>query len=148
MVTMRRYSSSRSSGDIGGSVPSTVRIELPQGVPSVGDVDGKRVVVTGSGRGLGHVIAWAFSAAGAKVAVVARTASEIEDVASGLPGPSLALAGDVRDGEFNDSVVAAVVDAWGGVDVWIANAGISRVGGVMTLEPDDWRDIIDTNLTG
>lgn len=125
------------------------QIEIPDSFPDPGGVRGKRVVLTGAGRGLGELLAHAFSRAGAKVALVARTERDIRAVADALPGPSLALHGDVRDADFNESVADATVAEWGGIDVWICNAGISPVvGGPLKIDPSVWRDVIDVNLTG
>lgn len=125
------------------------RIEIPESFPQVGGVGGRRVVITGAGRGLGELIAHAFSAAGAKVALVSRTEADLQEVASALPGSSLIFCGDVRDAAFNEAVADGVVAEWGGLDVWICNAGISPiVTGPLKLEPEVWRDVIDVNLTG
>jgi NAD(P)-dependent dehydrogenase (short-subunit alcohol dehydrogenase family) len=125
------------------------RIAIPDTFPDVGDVSGKRVVLTGASRGLGELIAHGFSRAGAKVALVARTDRDLTEVADHLPGPVLRLCGDVRDPEFNEAVADATVSAWGGVDVWIGNAGISPiVAGPCETDPQVWRNIIDVNLTG
>src|SRR4051812_7501611 len=125
------------------------RIEIPDQFPTGADVRDKRVVLTGAGRGLGQVLAHAFSDAGALVALVARTESDLEKVAAELPGPSLVLTGDVRDADFNEAVADKTVAEWGGVDVWICNAGISPiVGGPLRTDPAVWRDVIDVNLTG
>lgn len=125
------------------------QIDIPEAFPTPGDVSGKRVVLTGAGRGLGEVLAHAFSRAGASVALVARTERDIAAVAATLPGPTLVLAGDVRDEAFNESVADAVVAAWGGLDVWICNAGISpTVGGPRAIDPAVWREVMEVNLTG
>ena len=105
----------------------TDQIEIPDAFPASGEVDGKRVVMTGAGPGLGALLAHAFSAAGARVVLVARTETDLKAVAGALPGPTLVLGGDVTDEEFNESVADAAVAEWGGVDVWICNAGISPV---------------------
>ena len=124
-------------------------IQIPESFPCAGDVAGKRVVLTGAGRGLGRLIAHAFSGAGALVALVARTRDEIDAVAEALPGPSLPFSGDIRCAEFNDAVADGTVAEWGGVDVWIANAGISPiVAGPVEPAPKVWREVIETNLTG
>ena len=124
-------------------------IEIPESFPSAGHVDGKRVVLTGAGRGLGEVLAHAFSRAGAHLALVARTEADLQSVAASLPGPSLTFAGDVRDAGFNAHVADAVAAEWGGLDVWIANAGISpTVSDVRQTDPEVWREILDVNLTG
>jgi 3-oxoacyl-[acyl-carrier protein] reductase len=125
------------------------RIAIPDVLPDVGDVTGKRVVLTGASRGLGELIAHGFSRAGAKVALVARTEPDLKEVADSLPGPVLQFSGDVRDPDFNEAVADATVSAWGGVDVWIGNAGISPVvAGPRETGPDVWREVIDVNLTG
>jgi NAD(P)-dependent dehydrogenase (short-subunit alcohol dehydrogenase family) len=112
-------------------------------------VAGKRVVITGAGRGLGRLLAHAFSQAGARVALVARTETDLKTVASELPGASLVLSGDVTDVQFNEAVADAIVAEWGGVDVWICNAGISPIlAGPLATDPSVWREILDVNLTG
>ncbi|HEY6533757.1 MAG TPA: SDR family NAD(P)-dependent oxidoreductase [Acidimicrobiales bacterium] len=127
----------------------TQPITIPEAFPDPGAVRDKRVVITGAGRGLGAVLAHAFSQAGARVALVARTEMDLKALADELPGPTLALDGDVTDEDFNESVVAAAVDAWGGLDVWISNAGISPVvAGPRETDVATWRRVLDVNLTG
>ena len=125
------------------------QIEIPDSFPDPGSVAGKRVVVTGAGRGLGTLLAHAFSAGGASVALVARTEKDLKSVADALEGPTLVLAGDVTDEDCNESVADAVVAEWGGLDVWIANAGISPVvGGPRQTPASVWRQVLEVNLTG
>jgi NAD(P)-dependent dehydrogenase (short-subunit alcohol dehydrogenase family) len=127
----------------------TVQIEIPDAFPASGAVDGKRVVITGAGRGLGTLLAHAFSAAGASVVLVARTERDLKTVAGALPGPSLVLAGDVTDEDFNESVADAAVTEWGGLDVWICNAGVSPVvAGPRQTDAGVWRRVLEVNLTG
>lgn len=124
-------------------------IEIPRSFPRGGDVEGKRVVLTGAGRGLGRLLAHAFSHAGAHVALVARTEADLKEVADELPGPALVCSGDVADEACNEAVADAVVAEWGGVDVWICNAGISPVvAGPRETDPATWRHVLDVNLTG
>jgi NAD(P)-dependent dehydrogenase (short-subunit alcohol dehydrogenase family) len=127
----------------------TEQIEIPASFPVSGDVKGKRVVITGAGRGLGSVLVHAFSHAGASVALVARTERDLKAVAEALPGPSLVLSGDVTDEDFNEAVADATVAEWSGVDVWICNAGISPVvAGPRGTDPSIWRQVLEVNLTG
>src|SRR3984957_11942482 len=100
------------------------RIEVPDEFPVVGNVSGKRVVLTGAGRGLGELIAHALSRGGARVALVARTAGDLAGVAGALNGPTLEFAGDVRDPEFNDAVADQTGAAWGRGDGWSGTAGM------------------------
>jgi len=129
--------------------PTTDQIEIPESFPCPGAVNGKRVVITGASRGLGALLAHSFSQSGAAVALVARTEKDLKAVAGALPGPSLVLSGDVTDEDFNEAVADATVAEWGGVDVWISNAGISPV----VADPRQtgatvWRQVMEVNLTG
>jgi NAD(P)-dependent dehydrogenase (short-subunit alcohol dehydrogenase family) len=125
------------------------QVDLPDPHARAGDVAGKRVVITGASRGLGRLLATAFSRAGASVALVARTETDLKAVADDLPGPSLVRAGEVTDEEFNEEVADAVVSEWGGSDTWIGNAGISPVvAGPRKTSAEVWRDVVDVNLTG
>ncbi len=124
-------------------------IEIPQSFPDPGSVAGKRVVITGASRGLGALLAHAFSSAGASVALVARTERDLKAVAEALPGPTSVISGDVTDEDFNEAVADAMVGEWGGVDAWICNAGISPiVAGPRQTAASVWRQIVDVNLTG
>jgi NAD(P)-dependent dehydrogenase (short-subunit alcohol dehydrogenase family) len=124
------------------------QIAIPPALPRGGDVHGKRVVVTGASRGLGRLLAHAFSQGGALVTLVARTEADLKEVAAELPGPSLVCRGDVTDATFNEAVADDTVAEWGGVDVWIGNAGISPiVAGPLDTDPAIWRQVVDVNLT-
>jgi 3-oxoacyl-[acyl-carrier protein] reductase len=125
------------------------QIEIPRAFPVGGDVSAKRVVITGAGRGLGRLLAHAFSTGGALVALVARTEADLKTVAEELSGPSMVLSGNVTDADFNEAVADTAVAEWGGVDVWICNAGISPiVAGPARTDPAVWRQVLDVNLTG
>jgi NAD(P)-dependent dehydrogenase (short-subunit alcohol dehydrogenase family) len=127
----------------------SAQIDIPANFPDSGDVAGRRVVLTGAGRGLGRVLAHAFSAAGAYVALVSRTGDELEALAAELPGKTCTLVGDVTDAADNEAIADAVVAEWGGLDVWIANAGISPiVADPRDTPPEVWRNVLDVNLTG
>src|SRR4051794_9112739 len=127
----------------------TEEIEIPTSFPRGADVAGKRVVITGASRGLGRLLAHAFSGAGARVALVARTEADLKAVAAELAGPSLVCPGAVTDRAFNESVADAAAGGGGGVDVWICNAGISPImAGPLDTDRDVWREILDVNLTG
>jgi len=125
------------------------QIDIPASFAGFADVTGKRVVITGASRGLGRLVAHAFSQGGARVALVARTETDLKAVAAELPGPALVFSGDVTDEEFNEWVADATATEWGGVDVWICNAGISPIlAGPRKTAASVWREILDVNLTG
>lgn len=108
---------------------------------------GKRVVVTGGASGIGRAIVELFAAAGAQVA-----AFDWDDAALDLLVKERAgvrgLPVDVSDAAAVASAFAELDDAWGGVDVTIANAGISSRFAVLDLTPADWRRMLDVNLSG
>jgi NAD(P)-dependent dehydrogenase (short-subunit alcohol dehydrogenase family) len=125
------------------------QIVIPDAFPSAGDVRDKRVVITGAGRGLGELLAHAFSRAEARVALAARTVADLDAVSMSLAGPSLSFTGDVTDAEFNEYIATTVAAEWNGLDVWIGNAGISPiVASPLETDPATWREILDVNLTG
>ena len=128
---------------------TTGLIDIPDAFPDPGAVSGKRVVITGASRGLGALLSHAFSRAGASVALVARTETDLKALAAALPGPSLVLSGDVTDEDFNEAAADATVAEWGGVDAWICNAGISPVvAGPRQTDASVWRQVLEVNLTG
>lgn len=108
---------------------------------------GKVVCVTGAGRGLGRAIAQAFAAEGASLVLGARTAGEIDALASSL-GDAIAVATDVRlPGECQRLVEAATAE-FGRLDVMINNAGLAVYGPIGSMTPDDVDAMVDTNVKG
>jgi NAD(P)-dependent dehydrogenase (short-subunit alcohol dehydrogenase family) len=104
------------------------------------DLSEKRVIVTGASRGIGKAIAKAFALEGARVAICARSESALESAGAEMSGHATALisrAVDVTDTDGVRGFVNEVVDAWGGVDVLVNNAGQGRSGNLDTLTPED-----------
>ncbi|WP_372400170.1 SDR family oxidoreductase [Azospirillum sp. HJ39] len=101
---------------------------------------GKRVLVTGSSRGIGAAVAAAFVQLGARVAIHGRDAATVEAAAAGMAtaaGPEIvALAGDFADKAETRAVVERAVDRLGGLDVLINNAG-TMLGRVALADIDD-----------
>jgi NAD(P)-dependent dehydrogenase (short-subunit alcohol dehydrogenase family) len=124
-------------------------IQLPDSFPASSSVAGRRVVLTGASGGLGRILASAFSRAGARVALIGRKLDGLEDLARSLPGESLICQADVSDAADNDRVAESVAGAWGGIDTWIANAGISPVlQPVLDMAPETWSQVQRVNLDG
>jgi NAD(P)-dependent dehydrogenase (short-subunit alcohol dehydrogenase family) len=113
------------------------------------NLEGRRIVLTGATGGLGRMIAPALVDAGAQVAIVARSKEVLEKMRSELPGEVMAIVGDVSNAPDNDSIAAQVVNQWGGLDVWIANAGISPVvKDAQKMTDDEFLNVINVNLLG
>ena len=114
-------------------------------------LEGRVALVTGGSRGIGRSIVEALAGDGAKVAFVYNSNSEAaEAVVSAMKEAGhevMAVQADVRSKEAADKVISDLVEAWGSVDILVNNAGIIRDGLLATMEPDQWQDVIDTNLT-
>ena len=105
-------------------------------------LEGKLALVTGGSRGIGRAIALELGEAGAEVVVGYRTSrDEAETVASEIGGR--AVQADVSDPES----AKALVEEAGNVDVLVNNAGLTRDGVLARMSDDDWRTVIDTNLS-
>jgi NAD(P)-dependent dehydrogenase (short-subunit alcohol dehydrogenase family) len=112
---------------------------------------GRRALVTGANGGLGSAIAKGLAAAGASVALHARqkeSAAEVRDAIVGAGGVADIVTGDVRTGEGATSIVGQAVDLLGGLDILVNNAGIMSTKPFLELTEEEWRRVIDTNLTG
>ncbi|WP_431862420.1 SDR family NAD(P)-dependent oxidoreductase [Azospirillum sp.] len=90
-------------------------------------LDGKVAVVTGASSGIGASIVERYLAEGAKVAVFARNAAALEDIAAKAPDRALAVPGDVTVRADLERLVAATAERFGGVDVVVPNAGVAKV---------------------
>src|SRR5512142_142254 len=103
--------------------------------------ENQRVLVTGSGRGIGRAIARRFAEGGARVMLVARSPRELNETHADL----LKLTSDVRAVPLDlmlphaaRQIVDATVDAWGGLDILVTNAGAAAQGAFLELEDGAW----------
>ncbi len=105
-------------------------------------LDGKQALVTGASRGIGRAIAVELAAAGASVVVGYRTGeAEAEEVAAEIGGRAV-------QADVSDPVSAlALVEAAGDVDILVNNAGLTRDGLLARMSDEDWRSVIETNLS-
>jgi 3-oxoacyl-[acyl-carrier protein] reductase len=114
-------------------------------------IKGRSVIVTGSGRGIGRGIARRFAAAGCKVLLVARTHAEAERVAGEIAaegGTARAFAADVQRAADMAAMAQAAIDAFGGIDILCANAGIFPAAKLGSMTEADFDAVIGTNLKG
>lgn len=112
----------------------------------------KVAIVTGASRGIGRAIAIDLARRGAKVAFTylksdAEAKSLLEDVHS-AGSEALSFKGDVRDFALAREFVEQVREYFGGLDILVNNAGIIKDKAFMLMEPSDWQEVVDTNLTG
>lgn len=115
-------------------------------------LDGKVAVVTGGGRGIGREIALRCAAAGADVALAARSVEQLEEVAGLIEAHgrrALPVVTDLRDADQVTTLAETVARELGGVDLLVNNSGIA---GPMTvlweIDPAEWEETIQVNLTG
>ena len=115
------------------------------------EIKGRVVVVTGAGRGAGRIIALEFARRGARVALVARTESELREVAreiESLGGGVLTAPADVTDESEVARMAGQVLSVFGTADVLVNNAGIMLRGSVESTSLEDWNRVHAVNVTG
>lgn len=117
----------------------------------MGQLDGRKALITGASRGIGRAIAEAFAAEGADLALLATRQDLLDAVAEqarALGRTCFAQAVDLRDGAAVTAAVNAAKDALGGLDIVVNNAGITCDGLVLRHSEEDWQRVMDVNLTG
>lgn len=118
------------------------------------DLTGKTAVVTGAGQGLGRATAAALYQAGANVVInyyeddAGVNFRRAEETAAALGERAMPLAADVRDVEALREMFDATIERFGGLDIVVCNAGILRDRTLRKMTPQEWQQVIDTNLTG
>jgi 3-oxoacyl-[acyl-carrier protein] reductase len=115
-------------------------------------LEDKTCVVTGGSRGIGRAIAEDLGAEGANVVVNYRSSeAEAYDVAEGIdegPGSAVPVQADVSDLDEVQAMYDVVEDVYGGADVLVNNAGMTRDGKFESMTREDWEQVIDVNLGG
>jgi sorbitol-6-phosphate 2-dehydrogenase len=116
-------------------------------------LQGRRAIVTGAAQGLGEAIAWRLAREGASVCVADLQAEQAQKVAQAIvaeqgAGRAIAAKVDVTQAADADAMVNAAVQAFGGLDLIVCNAGIVISGDILEFDPKAWRKVIDVNLVG
>ncbi|MDE1184222.1 SDR family oxidoreductase [Paraburkholderia sp.] len=111
--------------------------------------EGKVVIVTGAGSGIGAATARRFSEEGATTVLVGRTQAKLEHVAATLPTErTLAQVVDMRNYDDVDMLVTMIVQRYGQLDVIVNNAGVVKMGPIDALSLEDWDDVMATDVSG
>ncbi len=114
----------------------------------------KVALITGGTKGIGFGTAKALMAQGIHVAITSRSTAAAENAAKELEdqcsteAKALGIKADVRKLESQQDAVKQVIDAFGQLDIVIANAGLGHFGSIEDLTSKQWNEVIDTNLTG
>lgn len=117
-------------------------------------LDGETVIVTGASRGLGASMAKRFAREGANTVLTARNREQLETVAADADGETLVVPADVTDEAAVKAVIEATVDEYGELTGLVNNAAIGLLSlydeqrEVVDIDVDDWRLIMDVNVTG
>lgn len=113
------------------------------------ELSGKTVMITGASRGIGAEAARAFARAGAKVALVARSAEAIADLAGEIGAQAVAIPCDIARYWEVEQAVQNCLKAHGSLDVLVNNAGaIEPIAHMAEADPAAWGEVIDVNLKG
>ncbi len=112
---------------------------------------GKVAIVTGGGQGLGKAMAQGLAQAGADIVIAARrteTAMETKPLIEAEGVKCTVIKGDMRDEKDIKNMVAQVLDEYGKIDILFNNAGTWRGDDAEKVTTEDWKEVIDVNLTG
>lgn len=114
------------------------------------DLKNKVAYITGGSKGIGLGTAKVLLDAGMRVAISGRKLEEIQKAAAGLGDNSriIGVQSDVRNFVDEQTAVEQILDAFGQIDVVLANAGLGNFAPVDEMTLDEWNQMIDTNLTG
>lgn len=109
----------------------------------------KTLFITGASSGIGAATARAAAAAGWNVALLARSADRLEELAAEIGGGALPIEGDVTDLASLETAVAKTIDRFGALDAAFANAGKGLdTPGTEQGDPEEWRQLVDLNIMG
>ncbi|RSK47779.1 3-ketoacyl-ACP reductase [Hymenobacter rigui] len=115
------------------------------------NLTGKTALVTGAGKGIGRAVAVALAKEGVRVALLARTETQLQDVAREIEaqgGQAVVVTANVADRAAVEVAVQQALGQLGTIDILINNAGIGTFAKVVDMAPEEWENIIRVNLLG
>ncbi len=112
----------------------------------MGRLEGKVALVSGGGSGIGAAVARRFAAEGSRLVVTGRRREPLDAIAEETG--AIVVTGDAVELAHAEAAVGAAIEAFGGLDVVVANAGIDLPGTVGDIPTADWYRVLDVNLTG
>lgn len=108
---------------------------------------GKKALVTGASGGIGGAIVKALVAAEADVAISGTRVEALEALNGHVHGKATILPCNLKDPAAVDALVGQAIEALGGLDILVCNAGVTKDGLAMRMSDEHWQDVIDINLT-
>ena len=115
-------------------------------------LNNKVVVVSGSSKGIGRAIAFAFANEGANVCVTGRTDADVSKTAEELSGlfggKIISYTGDLTNKGNVDECISSVLKQWGTIDVFVGNIGNGRAKPILDSDRNEWQRMLDINLLG
>lgn len=116
-------------------------------------LDGRVALITGGGRGIGQAIAHAYAAEGARLALAARTAAELQETARSVAAQHgsevITIIADVARRDQVENAVARTLEGYGRIDIMVNNAGNpGEIGPLWRLDPERWANVIAVHLLG
>jgi len=113
------------------------------------ELEGRRVLVTGGGRGIGRSIALTLAREGGRVGLLARSREELERVAREIGGETWIGVADVAQPEEVQVAIGELLELWGGIDVLVNNAGVQGpIGPAHEVSAEGWIQTVQVNLVG
>lgn len=116
------------------------------------NIENKVAFITGGSKGIGYGVAEVLMREGMRVAITSRSQQAAEEAAAELnkigKGEAFGVASDVRDLDSQKEAVNKTLEKFGQIDLLFANAGLGHFASIEDMTPEQWHEIIDTNLTG
>lgn len=115
-------------------------------------LESKTAIITGASRGIGRATAITLARAGAAVVINyssnAAAAEEVKKTIEDFGGSAIAVKADISDYAESEALMQSAIDHFKKIDILINNAGITRDNLLARMKPQEWQQVIDTNLTG